>query len=57
MNRICEKCIYWERKRGFDFTNYYGNCHRYPKIEIKSEDDWCGEYMKKIIDKQLKKLW
>jgi len=34
----CEDCKYWA------FDNHFGSCKRYPKVEIKNKNDFCGEF-------------
>ena len=48
MKQICKNCKYWKK----DITQIYedmekGECKRYPKEEVKINDDWCGEWKKK----------
>lgn len=39
----CEDCKYWA------FDNHFGSCKRYPKIEIKNKNDYCGEFAQLTI--------
>ena len=36
MKKRCDKCYYWVEKKF---------CYRYPKIEAKNSDDWCGCFL------------
>ena len=39
----CESCFYWYH------DNHFGSCKRFPKIEVKNKNDWCGEHKAKEI--------
>jgi hypothetical protein len=39
----CESCFYWYH------DNHFGSCKRFPKIEVKNKNDWCGEHKPKLI--------
>ena len=41
------KCIECKWYAG-QVNDAYGVCKRYPKIENKSQQDWCGEYSSKV---------
>ena len=41
----CEQCKYYE-------GNY---CHRYPQLQRKNADDFCGEFKEKVAGEQTKK--
>lgn len=34
----CKDCKYYQH------DGHYGSCKRYPKTEVKSGGDWCGEF-------------
>jgi hypothetical protein len=38
----CETCFYWYH------DNHFGSCKRYPKVEVKNKNDWCGEFKEKL---------
>ncbi len=44
---FCEGCVYWKRHviGGGGHVSSKGDCHRYPKVQMKSETDWCGEFV------------
>ena len=39
----CKDCKFYMH------DGHYGSCKRYPKVEVKSANDWCGEYIEKHI--------
>ena len=39
----CETCFYWYH------DNHFGSCKRFPKVEVKNKNDWCGEFKEKSI--------
>ena len=38
----CESCFFWYH------DNHFGSCKRFPKIEVKNKNDWCGEHKFKL---------
>jgi hypothetical protein len=34
----CKDCKYYQH------DGHYGTCKRFPKVETKSNNDWCGEF-------------
>ncbi len=54
MMQECENCTYWKREEG----ERHGWCRRHPPVvmdlrdqyeqPITDEDDWCGEYVRKV---------
>lgn len=55
----CEKCRFYTSGRHYRFSNFDGECHRYPPklTEISNSPfvfpqvyrmDWCGEYDERI---------
>ena len=34
----CKDCKFYTH------DGHYGSCKRYPKVEVKSGGDWCGEF-------------
>jgi hypothetical protein len=39
----CESCFFWYH------DNHFGSCKRFPKVEVKNKNDWCGEFRQKIV--------
>jgi len=39
----CKDCKYYQH------DGHYGSCKRYPKVEVKSGGDWCGEFKQMTI--------
>jgi len=39
----CIECKYWIDQ------GYMGSCKRYPVTETKAAQDWCGEFVAKVI--------
>lgn len=35
----CMFCTHWR-----ELSNAHGQCHRFPRLEIKAYTDWCGEF-------------
>lgn len=40
---LCKDCKYYQH------DGHYGSCKRYPKTEVKSGGDWCGEFRQMSI--------
>jgi hypothetical protein len=40
MTMNCKDCKYYQH------DGHYGSCKRFPKVEVKSSSDWCGEFAK-----------
>lgn len=36
--------MYCKDCRFYQHDGHYGSCKRYPKTEVKSGGDWCGEF-------------
>lgn len=39
----CIECKYWMDQ------GYMGSCKRFPVTETKAAQDWCGEYVAKVV--------
>lgn len=54
-NEACERCYYWERIPVRCMLDGYGKqdhgtCYRNPKVEVKLDLGWCGEFREKNND-------
>ena len=38
----CKDCKYYHH------DGHYGSCKRFPMVQVKSGNDWCGEFIEKI---------
>ena len=47
MKQICKNCKYWKECEDNILEYNLGDCRRFPKEEVKINDDWCGEWKKK----------
>jgi hypothetical protein len=45
------KCIDCKWYAG-QVSDVYGVCKRYPRIENKTQHDWCGEFVNKFVNKE-----
>ena len=43
---ICQNCLYFKPGRDYDEFDLYtsGICHRYPLVQTKCGNDFCGEF-------------
>lgn len=39
----CKDCCFYQH------DGHYGSCKRYPKVEVKSGGDWCGEFKQIVL--------
>ena len=39
----CKDCKFYTH------DGHYGSCKRYPKVEVKSSNDWCGEFKQMMM--------
>jgi len=39
----CKDCKFYTH------DGHYGSCKRYPKVEVKNKNDWCGEFKEKSV--------
>jgi hypothetical protein len=43
MTMNCKDCKFYQH------DGHYGSCKRYPKVEVKSGGDWCGEFKQMTV--------
>jgi hypothetical protein len=49
MDKNCATCAYLHRWVQGNPDRVFGECHRFPKSEMKNGADWCGEWKNKQI--------
>lgn len=43
----CSRCTFWRSNHNPSGGTVPGLCHRFPKVEEKNSDEWCGEFYTK----------
>ena len=49
MKQTCRNCKYWKECENNILKYNIGDCRRFPKNERMYDNEWCGEWKKKIL--------